>query len=338
MCSGELAFCPNEGMPNDMLFTNDDEYSAEDQSMLYQFSKDDTSYSESSDCSSENGSVDGEVQPRVPGGQPRIPGQPRAVQSSCIMYNNQQQACQPNNTPSYKLEPISEILNPLNHAVTADTCESKSVPNNYCSYPPKSSVVVTPGGYPPCELVNKPQLGHCNHGNMPMFPEFDNKVEAIPLVNGTAANAPHKFDACMEGGGYGMVGREGGKSSIYEHMNGGTSKEEEEGPRYTDLTSSARAAGHANVTAMDLVNDSFSSQALEPNVMCAKPDNSMGTSLVQCIGESMSNLNNTDYNCASNQQEHAINKSCLETNADDSASQSNFGEILKDSIVETVSA
>ena len=383
MCSGELAFCQNEVMPNDMLFSNDDEYSTEDQNMLYQFNKDDTSYSESSDCSSENGSVTEETQSRV---APQMAAQPQnpdftTPSNNCMAMYNQQQACQPShsveNTSSYKLEPISEILNPINtqELNRADSSASKSVPNAYCSYPRKSSAP----SYESCVLANgsKSQLGHCA---MPMFPEFDkyssdSKVESIPLVNGTVNGNginTHKFDGCLDSAaidtpGYGMVGTEGGSlatgkpssAQSYEHMNGDTKDEEEEGPRYTNLTSSSRAAGEANLTAMDLVNDSYSSQALEPS-LCAKPQTREtaleNSSLVQCIGESMSNLNNgdvlldsqpaaLDFDSTANhlvaEPEHNIAKGCMENNLgedDRTPSPRNFGEILKDSIVETVSA
>ncbi len=160
---------PGESLPQVMLFSDDEEaYNAENTTMMYQFPKEDSSYSESSDCSSEGSTPPEDPQGQFPNFQSLapydiIPGSGGGEETMNHAAPDSQDfpngPCQNNNfgpTPaqpeqkyldlsgpmsSYKLEPISEILNPLrfpsypNHIQNGPGWTPEP---NYCQYPTRS--------------------------------------------------------------------------------------------------------------------------------------------------------------------------------------------------------
>ena len=425
---------PSESLPQVMLFSDDDEaYHAENTTTMFHFPKEESSYSESSDCSSE-GSTSVEDQPAAayqnyqnynydidadgnkictkidnPQTKPAqakinitangtlgIPQQPQNVNYRSADSNGpstappQQKYINLNNTCNgYKLEPISEILNPIRFSgySGSDSAAGTATWNSDYGYKNGDRVTHNVPDKPPCTSdslmkdlnnqitgpadINQSQPEHF-YGNSSSAPGADNKKgvptgpsQAAPKdtasYNGTSKYVdPVPFVTATTNSSTNTRPTRGASTANSTQNN-------KDQPRYHELKSSTQQAGDslassffstANQVAasFDLTNQNVPSTvpsfhlASSPSVTKSAADMAPPTSTdLYGLPSAQTAQPVTTFDLPSEEHESEMLDSYehksdpvelrpTSPSTEHTSSTQNFGEIIKESIVETVSA
>jgi cysteine/serine-rich nuclear protein len=377
-----------------MLFSDDDDYNAENTTGMFPFSKEESSYSESSDCSSEGSASGDEATPSASAGfhyaMGPAPFSTSSSPSSAVDgSSNQQQQTSASFCPGtgssiasttssfeadmnasnaqYKLEPISEILSPIRFGAQP---YPQQPPGNqgwgptesYCSYSPRA---------PNCSPPTVPQFNGNGNGSYSLFhsPSHTLAGEGPPstlplspiysehngLLNGAGpaqvtqsyhplagyTSPPTTTTTCAQQNGSQIETLTNGSGHSTEHKNG--SELCVEAPRYHELKSTSCSSGSSSpasskmsLTLTDTDPDSFTP---------IPPNNSVNVTAVSSFDPPSPIIKDGVVAAADPPISPSYAQNCgnngTQGTADESQpseDQTNFGEIIKESIVETVSA
>jgi cysteine/serine-rich nuclear protein len=379
------------GQAQHMMFNDsDEEYAAETGPSMYTFTKEtESSYSESSeDCSGEDNGASRHpthnfqnypnlsAYPNNKANQdPNYCMPPRGnFESSTAQAESKYMELASSSLQSYKLEPISEILNPIRFSTynsTGNQSWANCSDSSYCTYPspPDEPTTHQAGSYGEEQSQQNYMFNHSNRGASPATSAMSCMMPSIPGAQSQFDNAapynaardgnknyhqltngggrPHKQNSTSQNGeidekkeyadldsakipkmSNGKV-TESNETNKYEDLSNATSKMATEN-KYHDLSNATSSVSRGDTSPSYTSTNGHTLESTDiyglperPSVVAVANPASPPTNM-----ETDSKQVNSDYNSR-----------CQATNGNQGEDQTtNFGEIIKESMVETVSA